>query len=152
VVQLGSENAQSQDHRGSEVVEAKKKQKGFYLVKSSQPPKGRFKTRDDRASFGTTYIVRVEAWNCSCAAFAFSAFPSFGTSRAGDGIKTEKEHDGDDWEYGGESLDGRCRDSGVPVCKHLLACLLGERWGSVLGGFVGERVVDREEVAGLSAG
>ena len=141
------------DTRNEDVtVSRKAKQQGFYLVKSSQIPKGRFRTRDEREISGTQYIVRLEAWNCSCAAFAFAAFPSTtsGNLRSRDDeVESEKEQE---WEYGGESLDGRDEGGeGVPVCKHLLACLLGERWGSVLGGFVCERVVGKEEMAGLSA-
>jgi len=91
----------------------------------------------------------LEAWNCSCAAFAFSAFPSFGTWKTGDVAgDVAEDRDREEWEYGGESREG---GGGVPVCKHLLACLLAERWGSVLGAFIGERVVEREEMAGLSA-
>lgn len=43
-------------------------------------------------------------------------------------------------------------DGAVPCCKHLLACLLAERWEGVLGGFVKEKRVGREEMAGLGAG
>ena len=39
----------------------------------------------------------------------------------------------------------------VPLCKHLLACLLAERW-EVVKGSVEERVVGREEMAGWAAG
>ena len=39
----------------------------------------------------------------------------------------------------------------VPLCKHLLASLLAERW-DVIGGLVEEREVGREEMAGWAAG
>ena len=39
----------------------------------------------------------------------------------------------------------------APLCKHLLACLLAERW-EVAGGMVEEREVGREEMAGWAAG
>ncbi|KAH7040591.1 uncharacterized protein B0I36DRAFT_12796 [Microdochium trichocladiopsis] len=162
------------------------------------------------ASGGKVYVVRLDAWNCSCAAFAFSAFPPEATSRfpqhqsgpgaAGSSAQTSllarlksegpgagqarsDDHDlasrtrasdsgyeifpaashdehgihGDaaqtnrSWECGGFSIDG-LPGSGivnVPCCKHLLACLLGERWSSVLGEYVQERRVGREEGAGL---
>lgn len=118
------------------------------------------------------YTVRLEAWNCSCAAFAFASFPpsnvypekvpwelEFGDQDSVEvmgGFRTvvdgKKEGgvEGEEgrWEFGGESADGR--DGGaVPVCKHLLACVLGERWG-VLKGYVKERSVGREEMAGLA--
>lgn len=53
------------------------------------------------------------------------------------------------WEFGGLSADGRDGAGGVPCCKHLLACVLAERWDAVLGAYVEERLVTREESAGL---
>lgn len=51
--------------------------------------------------------------------------------------------------FGGTTVDGP--DEGTPVCKHLLACLLAERWRGALGRYVVERRVKREEMAGLVA-
>jgi hypothetical protein len=62
-----------------------------------------------------------------------------------------------EWEFGGLSLDGLedgssggANGASVPVCKHLLACLLGERW-DILKGYVKEREVGKEEMAGLAS-
>ncbi|EFQ32912.1 hypothetical protein CGRA01v4_00633 [Colletotrichum graminicola] len=112
------------------------------------------------ASASTTYLVRLDAWNCTCANFAFEAFPA-SAAIAGDVFEDEiKGADADDdsneggmggmggWQFGGLSLDGI--DSGdVPCCKHLLACLLSEQWGDELGKYVTEKRVSREEMAGL---
>lgn len=116
---------------------------------------------------GQTYVVRTEAWNCSCAAFTFSAFPAsmspFSTASdledsEIDGsdmrIATKRELDsiaGDLWEFGGMSCDGKIGGQ-VPCCKHLLACVLVERWEAVLGRYVVEKRVEREEMAGMGAG
>jgi hypothetical protein len=121
-----------------------------YLVRSSQPQKSRFSTSASASAPGTIYTVRLDAWNCSCAAFAFSAFP--GGSSSGSSWKMDDESESEDekgdgegeWEFG-----GLCSDESVPTCKHLVACLLGERWVGVLGGYVKERVVGREEMAGF---
>ncbi|KAF7933461.1 hypothetical protein BELL_0184g00070 [Botrytis elliptica] len=59
----------------------------------------------------------------------------------GRGKRKEEE---EKWQYGGWT-----KTSQVPICKHLLACLLVERWGDVLGMYVRERVVGREEMGGL---
>ncbi|KUJ08465.1 uncharacterized protein LY89DRAFT_788845 [Mollisia scopiformis] len=137
----------------------------MYLVRSSQPTRGRYAT----SSGGTVYTVHLEAWNCSCAAFAFAAFPASGSGNVrwnldgdgdedyyemGDGVtvsENEKETE-KDWEFGGLSLDGTKEGGeGVPVCKHLLACLLGERWGDVLGSHVKQKEASREEMAGYGA-
>ncbi|KAI9742430.1 MAG: hypothetical protein M1818_003964 [Claussenomyces sp. TS43310] len=193
----------------------------FYLVRSAQAARGRASRPGgvggpDGATTGgvggggggRTYIVRLQAWNCSCAAFAFAAFPVSASasssstaaaalfaglsSRGGAGVAGDDDaavegrvrarsqppqHDewgvtdlhvgaarddgAPDWEFGGLSLDGRKGGWGAardalpppppPCCKHLLACLLAERWEAVLGGYVGERVVGREELAGLAA-
>jgi hypothetical protein len=62
-----------------------------------------------------------------------------------------------EWTFGGASLDGSAAGAGagagegVPVCKHLLACLLAERWSVALGRYVVERRVGREEMAGIVA-
>ena len=40
---------------------------------------------------------------------------------------------------------------GVPCCKHLLACLLAERWHAALGSYVMGRRVGKEEMAGIIA-
>lgn len=126
-----------------------------YQVRSSQPPKSRFK---DSSTGTNVYTVRLEAWNCSCAAFAFSAFPASSSPQPWKEFRNEDEdmrilrnaidetEEERGWEFGGRSLEG-VGEGGVPVCKHLLACLLGERW-EVLRNYVKERNVSREEMAG----
>jgi hypothetical protein len=114
----------------------------IYHVRSSQPPKGRFK--DALSSSSHTYTVRLIAWNCTCAAFAFSAFSTSSSGAVG-GERGECEEE----DYGGLSFDG-CDGGSVPICKHLLACLLGERIG-VLGKYVKEKGVSREEMCGAVA-
>jgi hypothetical protein len=169
-------NVQTVNEAATKPGEHRKRRNVIYLVRSSQAPKSRFKDRG--AGFtegGLTYTVRLESWNCSCAAFAFESFP--GQSLAQNqkpwlsldedenggrdwglgGEKDGKEMGGGvegrksevEWEFGGLSCDGKDDGGKVPVCKHLLACILVERWGGVLGSYVKERVVGREEMAGL---
>ncbi|KAH7413188.1 hypothetical protein BKA64DRAFT_347385 [Cadophora sp. MPI-SDFR-AT-0126] len=163
----------------------------LHQVRSSQPPKSRFRdaTSSTSNSSSNIYTVSLKAWNCSCAAFAFASFPAstvypskspwdLGLSLEGDGdgdgdgedvtlggLAGDGEHRGkeverggsrgdgggeeEQWEFGGMSRDGRGMGGGnVPCCKHLLACVLGERW-DILRGYVKERVVSRVEMAGL---
>ncbi|KAK8093981.1 hypothetical protein PG997_000666 [Apiospora hydei] len=162
----------------------------FYLVRSAQQPSRRGRRAIEAAlsegGAGPTYVVQTRAWNCSCAAFAFSAFPaetvapvyhisaSSGSASSlprqrnaaaaglpGDERRQEGEEDDDAWEFGGMSRDGLNPEheddgvvgtGGVPCCKHLLACVLAERWRDVLGGYVAERRAGKEEAAGLVAG
>lgn len=149
-----------------------KPQNAFYQVRSSQPPKSRFRDASSSTSNSSSniYIVRLEAWNCSCAAFAFASFPASSVYPSKspwnldvrldedvylDGFGEDGDEEGGEegkWEFGGMSWDGKGAGGGggggVPCCKHLLACVLGERWG-ILRGYVKERFVSREEMAGL---
>lgn len=124
----------------------------FYLVHSSQAPPGRSRYRDAGEK---NYIVRLSAWSCSCASFAFSAYPGPASSKTlsfGEysGVDDNVDPKDEKWEYGGLSVDEK--DGGtVAVCKHLLACVLADRW-KALDDTVKERVVRREECAGLGAG
>jgi hypothetical protein len=119
------------------------------------------------------YFVRLEAWHCSCAAFAFASVQGGDAERnweidggeeweqeglgyeisaaAGEG-SGEVEADME-WSFGGMSFDGLTAGTGegVPLCKHMLACLLAERWSAALGRYVVERKVGREEMAGIVA-
>ncbi|KAI6091052.1 hypothetical protein F4821DRAFT_255339 [Hypoxylon rubiginosum] len=144
----------------------------YYLVRSAQPQQTRRRGGgggggSNAAASGPRYVVRLDAWNCSCAAFAFAAFPresnqpqqsyviepASSTSKKTRKKEGERETQTEKWEFGALSADGRDGSgiAGVPCCKHLLACLLAERWSDVLGGYVEERTVGREEGVGMVA-
>lgn len=112
-----------------------------YYVSSAQP-------RRYTASYdtSTSYQVRLRAWNCSCPAFAFAAFPAALNEHPIRTCDPADEAEGA-W-FGGVSLGGDV----PPVCKHLLACVLVERCGGLFGGCVVEREVSVEEAAGWAAG
>ncbi|KAF7940341.1 uncharacterized protein EAE98_000468 [Botrytis deweyae] len=79
--------------------------------------------------------------------FPWSSKESSPDEDCSDSVEKEKEkrkEEEEKWQYGGWT-----KTSQVPICKHLLACLLMERWGDVLGMYVRERVVGREEMGGL---
>ncbi|KAI0880131.1 uncharacterized protein GGS22DRAFT_100095 [Annulohypoxylon maeteangense] len=135
----------------------------FYIVRSAQPQHPR--RGESSSSTGLSYVVRLSAWNCTCAAFAFAAFPrkeresnpypiDTPSNSLGSCIRQDdKSSRGTEWEFGALSADGTEGSGidGVPCCKHLLACVLAERWDGLLGGYVDERIVSREEGAGLVA-
>lgn len=120
-----------------------------YYVRSSQP------TRTSRyqgtAALGaTSYEVRLEAWNCSCPAFTFSAFSHMTMDRGSIDYMEEsigQDNQGQQWRFGGLMVG----NGAMPGCKHLLACVLVEKCG-LLSGFVQQKVVGRQEAAGLGAG
>ncbi len=116
---------------------------------------------------GQAYHVRLDAWNCSCAGFAYSAFPAAEPAQLAPGdsevpvgpavstvARENAEADDPGWSFGGVSLDGTVHGpagDSVPVCKHLLACLLADRWREALGRYVVERKVTGVELAGYVA-
>lgn len=95
----------------------------------------------------TSYQVRLRAWNCSCPAFAFAAFPAAHTEPTHHPTKTSERKEGA-WSFGGVSLG----QDMPPVCKHLLACVLVERCEGLFGRFVVEREVCVAEAVGWAVG
>lgn len=53
------------------------------------------------------------------------------------------------WSFGGMNLDSR--GDTPPCCKHLLACLLVDKWSEMLGVYIEDRVVSKDEMAGIVA-
>lgn len=113
---------------------------------------------------GAYYIVHTAAWSCTCAAFAFAAsFPSSTSSSSalsrpvveeghrGKRRQHEEGRSAESWSFGGYADYGD-EDATPPCCKHLLACVLAERWDGVLGRYMDRRDVGREEMAGVFAG
>ncbi|KAK0704932.1 hypothetical protein B0H67DRAFT_557641 [Lasiosphaeris hirsuta] len=147
----------------------------FYYVRSAQSGSTRGRKRSGSAianctgftagaGAGRAYTVRLTAWNCTCAAFAFAAFAhagqaveepavTTGAMDLDDGVARGGGEEGI-WSFGGMNFtgaDGDAVDEATPACKHLLACLLAERWSAALGRYVVERRVGREEMAGIVA-
>jgi hypothetical protein len=134
----------------------------IYYVRSAQPQKPSYipggTTGRNYDSLSTHYEVRPLAWNCSCPAFAFAAFPATlgnyddedaveaETTRGRRGEREERDDWNGEWRFGGLS-----RGRGAPVCKHLLACVLVERC-AVFAPCIDERSATIEEIAGLCAG
>ena len=106
---------------------------------------------------GTSYEVRTQAWNCTCPAFAFAAFADehmTGLDQKGD-RNFEHLRSGREWDEDGmrddERFGGLALGSDVPVCKHLLACVMVESCEG-LDEYVETRIVGRAEMAGWAAG
>lgn len=125
----------------------------LYYVRSAQQQTSRSSNsryRNAAYEHTTYYEVRLDAWSCSCPAFAFSAFPAT-TSDAHRTSPPSLDARNDEqaplgWLFGGLTLG-----TDMPVCKHLLACVLVEHSG-MFAHFVEERTVSREEMAGWAAG
>lgn len=103
------------------------------------------------------YIVFLDGWNCTCPTFAFDAFPPMSSTsgpmkdeefESGAGSEKTEER----WTFGGLSTDGQEGfGASIPCCKHLLACVLAEQWGDVLGSYVPVKRLGTGEMAGLIA-
>lgn len=113
----------------------------IYFVRSAQL------SSNPRFSAPSTshYEVRPLAWNCSCPAFTFSAFPADVQSSPQSPPSEPTSGGCEKWKFGGLSI-------GPGVCKHLLACVLVERCPGLFAGFVEDRDVTKEELAGWCAG
>ena len=106
---------------------------------------------------GTYYEVRLDTWNCTCPAFAFSAFGGASDLRHNDAgsedeceqTDVEIEGDANEWRFGGTATrDG----TGAPICKHILAAVLGKALPGIFGHGVERKVVTAAEVAGWAGG
>lgn len=123
---------------------------------------GRYRNAMRGKATETFYEVRLDSWNCSCAAFAFQAFSLLSTREeqgernAGHGEHEEMEAVADGYEgfrFGGTAVEGGV----APVCKHILAAALAKNlpgFALPLGkeGRVWKRDMGREELAGWAAG
>jgi hypothetical protein len=114
-----------------------------YFLRSAQQSSSNSRFRDAMAI--PYYEVRTWSWNCSCPAFAFSAFPAAAVDDFDEDahIKGEERLE---WTFGGAS-----RGKAVPICKHLLACVLVERVEALKGRVLVSNVT-KEELAGWAAG
>ncbi|EME47933.1 hypothetical protein DOTSEDRAFT_123382 [Dothistroma septosporum NZE10] len=114
-------------------LKAKDRATSLLLVRSAQ----QHNNRNPAYEHINHYEVRLDAWSCSCPAFTFAAFPAVGKDVAGNG--------------GDCVVGGLTRGSDMPVCKHLLACVLVEHC-ETFKHFAVAREASIEEMAGWAAG
>lgn len=137
--------------------ELPRRQLSTYYVRSAQQPSSRGNSRYRNAIYEhpTSYEVRLDAWSCSCPAFAFSAFPAAPASTSSTGPQDDvgpyANVFGADQSSHGWCFGGLTSGTNMPVCKHLLACVLVEHT-AMFALFVEERTVSVEELAGWAAG
>ena len=120
------------------------------LKSTSRSNKSRYKNAFNPSS--VYYEVRLDAWNCSCPAFAFSAFGRDGDEdedESPDGKNQDDEREGLGWAFGGTLT----RPGTVtPTCKHILAAVLGKQLPSLFGAGVVVKEVSAVAAAGWAAG
>ena len=137
---------QTRPHQApSEADITDRKEAVVHYVRSAQPPSNRH--RSAMTQHTTSYEVRLTSWSCSCPALAFAAFPADPASAALPSTgQLAHTSPGANWIFGGLTLG-----TDMPVCKHLLACVLVERC-ELFSSFAEEREVSVEELAGWAAG
>lgn len=124
----------------------------LYFVRSAQQSRKPSTVRTYDALATHSYEVRPVAWNCSCPAFIFAAFPAgigiAGSTLSDDG-QVDLQQEGKDQ---GQVFGGLSRANGMPpACKHLLACVLAEQC-DIFKGFIEHKEISVEELAGWCAG
>lgn len=131
-----------------------------YFVQSASavtdPLNRRFIDRDSR--FGnatrTYYEVRLDAWNCTCAAFAQSQMKILvdNTNRSTDAYhvpSTIRSQGSDMLLFGGISTKA---NAVTPICKHILAATFNKSAPALFAEGCEESLVSAEEMAGWCAG
>ena len=122
-------------------------------VQTSSSTSGRFRNALRSKATQTFYEVRLDSWNCTCAAFAFNSFIL--SSTAGN---VDRRIINDGAREGGFSFGGTAATDGpVPICKHILAAALARclpRFAVPLGrdGRDWRRSIRAEEAAGWGGG
>jgi SWIM zinc finger len=155
----------------------------FYIQSASSQnttntTRPRHSRRHHSSNNSLTYEVRLSAWNCTCPAFAFSAFSrALDLSPEAAGEDSHEQHiysainNADDaslpkpgqyvkWRFGGTltltspepESSVRPPTPSVPVCKHILAALLGKQIPDLFASGVLLRTVSLEEGAGWAGG
>jgi hypothetical protein len=147
---------------------------------SSKASSSRPSNRQQHSNPTINYEVRLQAWNCTCPAFALSAFGRIlnlgsGGSEGDSGYQHHDEDPREDepdaaviddiagWRFGGTLTQrssshqspspGLSRgETTTPVCKHILAAILGKQVPSLFGSGVNLRSVIPEEAAGWAGG
>ncbi|KAL2001126.1 hypothetical protein VTN02DRAFT_2212 [Thermoascus thermophilus] len=128
---------------------AEEEEQLFFVRSTSATSSGR-----SHAGIEKNYEVRLQAWNCTCPAFALSVLQ--GMELSDDVEPSLCQNDAEDGQgdcrFGG-TLTRDCFTKYPPVCKHLLACIL-VAWCPALfgGGMEDQGRVNAEELAGWCAG
>ena len=137
-------------------LENTRKNEVHYVQSASATTSRPTKTSRHHAATTVAYEVRLAAWNCSCPAFAYSAFgKGFRTALRLDShlivSHDQEDVDGDD---GKPRLGGVLTraETGVPICKHILAAFLGTAAPEIFGKGVCTRDIDEAEAAGWAGG
>ncbi|PNP56916.1 hypothetical protein THARTR1_03063 [Trichoderma harzianum] len=94
------------------------------------------------------YAVHLDAWSCSCGGFALDAYSHYDVTSSSEKLQNSPPKG----LFGNLGLDRLTSCEDFPCCKHLLACLLAEKWRKSPGGHGQDRYITKEELAGIIGG
>ncbi|KAK5095491.1 hypothetical protein LTS08_008133 [Lithohypha guttulata] len=100
------------------------------------------------------YEVRLDSWNCSCAAFAQAELKMLlaRAKMSGEQMKAAKSAQrsfSSQMLFGGTTTR---HDAVVPTCKHILAAIIGTAAPKLFGDGIDSKDVSKEELAAWAAG
>ncbi|KAL7820547.1 hypothetical protein V8C44DRAFT_316975 [Trichoderma aethiopicum] len=117
----------------------------MYAVQSAASTTSR-RRKSHAPSKPRTYAVHLDAWNCSCGGFALEAYSHYdANNRHHNPLQSSASPSS--W-LG--SLEVAPPDD-FPCCKHLLACLLADKW-KTSPGHDREKYITKEELAAIIGG
>ncbi|KAH8130760.1 hypothetical protein LI328DRAFT_21479 [Trichoderma asperelloides] len=97
-----------------------------------------------------SYAVHIDAWSCNCDAFALDAYSNYDMTGSTEQLQEPRISSGD---FGSLVMDARLGlQEDFPCCKHLLACLLAEKWRGTPRGHVEDKYITKEELAAIIGG
>lgn len=97
-----------------------------------------------------SYAVHLDAWSCNCGAFALDAYSNYAVTSSAEQLQESSISSG---AFGSLGMDARLGlQEDFPCCKHLLACLLAEKWRGSPRGYVEDKYITKEELAAVIGG
>lgn len=134
---------------GQEAMSFSKDQICMYSVQSAASATSRGRRRHiPQAS--KSYAVHLDAWSCNCGAFALEAYSNYDVTSITEQLQESGISSGG---FGSPGMDARLGlQEDFPCCKHLLACLLAEKWRGAPRGLVEDRYITKEELAAIIGG
>ncbi|UKZ62566.1 uncharacterized protein TrAtP1_003811 [Trichoderma atroviride] len=134
---------------GQEATSFSKDQICMYSVQSAASATSRGRRRHiPQAS--KSYAVHIDAWSCNCGSFALDAYSNYDVTSITEQLQESGISSGGFGSLGMDAWLGLQED--FPCCKHLLACLLAEKWRGAPRGHVEDRYITKEELAAIIGG
>ncbi|KAL7944547.1 hypothetical protein V8C42DRAFT_325138 [Trichoderma barbatum] len=119
----------------------------IYTVQSAASTTSRRKRHAPKPA--KVYAVHLDAWGCSCGGFAIDAYSNYDATNTSENLQSSTPPK---W-FGTLELDRRlASQEDFTCCKHLLACLLAEKWRTTPGGHVQDNYTTKEELAAIIGG